>query len=193
MLKINKENIWVMWPDFLADNFIDYPSNKIFDYRGNFNFLIEFQLSDVVTNKMTLFAKLPTYFGIDIEISGLLAIFNEEGDETKYLTKNYGWEPNKKYKLEITKDGNDIKVTINNELIFDIILKTNLIEDNKPHIIFGSGNFPKNDYNLNYFDGTISYLSIKKDGTLISEHTFEKFIHNKSYDLTNNCNFIHKI
>jgi hypothetical protein len=120
-------------------------------------------------------------------------IFNEEGDETKYLTKNYGWEPNKKYRLEITKDGNDIKVTINNELIFDITLKTNLIVDSKPHIIFGSGNFPKNDYNLNYFDGTISYLSIKKDGTLISEHTFEKFIHNKSYDLTNNCNFIHKI
>jgi hypothetical protein len=142
---------------------------------------------------MTLFAKLPTYFGIDIEISGLLVIFNEEGGKTKYLTKNYGWEPNKKYRLEITKDGNDIKVTINNESIFDITLKTNLIEDNKPHIIFGSGNFPKNDYNLNYFDGTISYLSIKKDGTLISEHTFEKFIHNKSYDLTNNCNFIHKI
>lgn len=193
MLKINKDNIWVMWPDFLVDNFIDYPSNKIFDYSGNFNFLLKFKLADIVKEKMTLFAKLPTYFGIDIENYGALIVYNEDGSNTKYLTKDYKWVPNKEYILEIKKESNNINITINDELLFEITLKTKLVEDERPHIIFGSGNFPKNGYNLNYFDGAINYLSIIKDGQLISEHKFEKFIHNKSYDLTNNCNFIHKI
>lgn len=182
-----------MWPDFLVDNFIDYPSNRIFDYEGDFNFLLEFRLSNEVTDKMTLFAKLPTYFGVDIESHGILLIFNELGEKTKYHTKNYTWYPDTKYKLEIIKRANNITLSINDELLFDIKLKTNLAMDDRPHIIFGSGNFPKNGYNLNYFDGTISYLSIIKDNVLISEHTFDMFIHNKSYDLTNNCNFIHKI
>lgn len=193
MLKINRESIWVMWPDFLVDNFIDYPSNKIFDYEGDFNFIIEFKLSDIVKEKMTLFAKLPTYFGIDVESYGLLIIYNEEGADTKYLTKNYQWVPNKKYSLEIIKSGFNIKLSINDELLFDIDLSTKLVSDERPHIIFGSGNFPKNGFNLNYFDGFLCYLSIKKDDVLISEHRFDKFIHNKSYDLTNNCNFLHKI
>ncbi len=193
MLKINRESIWVMWPDFLVDNFIDYPSNKIFDYEGDFNFIIEFKLSDIVKEKMTLFAKLPTYFGIDVESYGLLIIYNEEGVDTKYLTKNYQWVPNKKYSLEIIKSGFNIKLSINDELLFDIDLSTKLVSDERPHIIFGSGNFPKNGFNLNYFDGFLCYLSIKKDDVLISEHRFDKFIHNKSYDLTNNCNFLHKI
>jgi hypothetical protein len=193
MLKINKDNIWVMWPDFLVDNFIEYPSNKIFDYEGDFNFSLEFKLSNIVNEKMTLFAKLPTYFGIDIESHGLLMVYSEEGNDTKYLTKNYQWVPNKKYSLEIIKSGFNIKLSINDELLFDIDLSTKLVSDERPHIIFGSGNFPKNGFNLNYFDGVLCYLSIKKDNVLISEHTFDKFIHNKSYDLTNNCNFLHKI
>jgi hypothetical protein len=142
---------------------------------------------------MTLFAKLPTYFGIDVESYGLLIIYNEEGADTKYLTKNYQWVPNKKYSLEIIKSGFNIKLSINDELLFNIDLSTKLVSDERPHIIFGSGNFPKNGFNLNYFDGVLCYLSIKKDDVLISEHTFDKFIHNKSYDLTNNCNFLHKI
>ncbi len=193
MLKIDKDNIWVMWPDFLVDNFIDYPSNKIFDYEGDFKFLIEFKLSDIVKNKMTLFAKLPTYFGVDIEEYGILLIVNEDGEETKYITKDHQWVPNKRYKLEIEKLGKSIKLKIDGLNLIELNLNNKLINDDRPHIIFGSGNFPKNGFNLNYFDGVICYLSITKDNEIISEHRFEKFIHNKSYDLTDNCNFIHKI
>ena len=36
-------------------------------------------------------------------------------------------------------------------------------------------------------------IEIKKDGVVICKHDFKKIIHNKSFDLTNNCNFINKI
>lgn len=193
MLKINKDNIWVMWPDYLVDNFIEYPSNKIFDYDGDFSFFLIFKISKPIIEKMTLFAKLPTYFGIDIENDGLLLIINEENKKTKYITKYYEWITNKQYELEIKKTKNIIEILINNESIVYLELKNTLKKDEKPHIIFGAGNFPKNGFNLNYFSGDLTYLSIKKDNELISEHKFDKFIHNKSYDLTNNCNFIHKI
>ena len=193
MLKIDKDSIWVMWPDFLVDNFIDYPSNKIFGHDGNFNFTIEFEILKEVVEKMTLFAKLPSYFGIDIEENGLLLILNEDSTETKYLNKDYDWGVGKRYKLIVGKFENTIKIILNDELILTHILNRNLVLDVSPHIIFGSGNFPKNGFNLNYFYGNIHYLSIEKDGEILSEHTFDKFIHNKSYDLTGNCNFIHKI
>ena len=44
-----------------------------------------------------------------------------------------------------------------------------------------------------YFSFILEYLLIEKDNEIIAEHTFEKYIHNKSFDLTGNCNFIHKI
>ena len=62
-----------------------------------------------------------------------------------------------------------------------------------PHIIFGAGNFPKNNFNLNYTDFDLHEFKLSVDGELVSHHTFEKFIHDKSFDLTENCNFIHKV
>ena len=65
--------------------------------------------------------------------------------------------------------------------------------DESPHIIFGAGNFPKNGFNLNYTDFNLHEFKLEVDGELVSHHTFEKFIHDKSYDITDNCNFIHKL
>lgn len=193
MLKIDKGEPWVMWPDILVGNFIDVPSNKIFDYNCDFEFKLSFVIPEEIKKKSTLFAKLPSYMGIDIESYGMLFIVTQVDVETKYITSEFTWELNREYELAITRVGKTIKVFLDGQEMIKTELMTSIPYDHNSHIVFGAGNFPQNGFNLNYFSVILKYLSIKKEGVLISEHLFDKFIHNKSFDNTNNCNFIYKI
>jgi hypothetical protein len=193
MLRVEEGEPWVMWPDNLVANFIDYPANKIFDYNGEFEFKLVFELIEPIRRKSTLFSKLPSYFGIDLEEYGLLLIVTEDTKDTQYIFANQTWEVGKKYELIINKQFDFITITINGTQYIRYEVLSKLAKDDISHIILGAGNFPKNGFNLNYFSYILHYISIEKEGMMISEHSFEKFIHNKSYDTTNNCNFIHKI
>lgn len=193
MLKIVKGNPWVMWPDSLVENFIDEPANKILDYSGYFDFILTFELPELVTEKSTLFSKLPSYFGVDIEVNGLTIILNEKERTAKYMFVDFIWMPNEKYNLEIIQRNKIIIVKINGETLLNYQIETELSSDGISHIIFGAGNFPKNNFNLNYIDVILHQFEIVKEGVTISKHNFETFIHNKSFDETGNCNFIHKI
>ena len=83
---------------------------------------------------------------------------------------------------------------LNGEVILNVDLsERELGLDHSPHIIFGAGNFPKNKTNTNYTEFEFHKFKLITDGRLISEHTFEEFIHNKSVDISGNCNFLHKI
>ncbi len=193
MLKIEEGKPWVMWPDILVANFIDYPANKILDYDGNFVFKIKFELTKPIKKKSTLFSKLPSYFGIDLEEYGLLLIVTDNTKKTDYLFGNNIWNVGEIYELEIKKINNVIQVMLNGTSLINYELKNDLALDDISHIIFGAGNFPKNGFNLNYSELILHYLSITKDETVIAEHYFNQFIHNKSFDETGNCNFIHLI
>ena len=193
MLKIVKGNPWVMWPDSLVENFIDEPANKILDYSGDFDFILTFELPELVTEKSTLFSKLPSYFGVDIEVNGLTIILNEKEGNVKYNFIDFTWSVNKNYNLEILNRNKTIILKINGEILLEYQIETELSSDDISHIIFGAGNFPKNGFNLNYIDVFLHKFEIIKEGVTISKHNFETFIHNKSFDETGNCNFIHKI
>lgn len=193
MLRIEEGKPWVMWPNLLVANFINDPANKIFDHDGNYEVLLYFKLPNQITKKSTLFSKLPSYFGIDLEENGLLLIVTEETKITEYITGDYKWETGKDYILKIIKAKNEVNIFINDIKCITYTIKTSLAKDDLSHIVFGAGNFPKNGFNLNYLSVDINYLSIKKDNLLIAEHLFDRFIHNKSYDKTGNCNFIHSI
>lgn len=193
MLKINKGEPWVMWPDSMVTNFIEYPANKIFEYDGNYKFILTFELNEDIVSKSTLFSKLPSYLGIDLELNGITFIVTEIDMNTVYEFKNYIWQSNKEYKLVIEKINNKINILINNEVMFEYVIKNKIASDNISHILFGAGNFPKNGINLNYTNVTLHQLEIIKENSLICKHEFKTFIHNKSFDETDNCNFIHKI
>lgn len=193
MLKIKEGEPWVMWPNNLVDNFVDFPANKIFDYDGNFDFKVVFEFETPITKKCSLFSKLPDYVGVDIEEYGFTFIFTDETKHTEYIFTDYKWEPNKVYNLHIKKRKNVISLYINESLIFNEFLKNKLASDDISHIIFGAGNFPKNNFNLNYFSVILHNVEVVKEKEVISKHEFETFIHDKSFDLTNNCNFIYKI
>ena len=193
MLKIEEGKPWVMWPDILVANFIDYPANKILDYDGDFTFKLKFELTKPVKKKSTLFSKLPSYFGIDLEEYGLLLIVTDESKHTDYLFADNIWNVGEIYCLTIRKISNTISILLNHRVVINYKLKHKLASDDISHIIFGAGNFPKNGFNLNYSELNLHYLSITKDDTVIAEHNFNQFIHNKSFDETGNCNFIHLI
>lgn len=193
MLRIKEGEPWVMWPNNLVDNFLELPSNRIFDYNCDFEFNIVFELTDEILSKSTLFAKLPSYLGIDLESQGILFILSEEGLDTRYITHQHSWNVGKKYDLLIKRVNKTLTIDLDSTTIINIDLITSIPDDSNSHIVFGAGNFPQNGFNLNYLSVILHYLSIKKEGVLISEHLFEKFINNKSFDQTNNCNFIYKI
>ena len=193
MLKIKEGEPWIMWPNILGQKFIKDPANHIFDHEGDFSFRIIFELEEVVTKKSTLFAKLPSSFGIDLEDYGILLIVTDNLGKTEYLTCNFQWETNRKYNLLISKEEDAVTVYMDGDALTLYFIGDKLAADENSHIIFGAGNFPKNGFNLNYLGVTLHELEIIRDAETISKHVFEEFIHGKSYDLTDNCNFIHQI
>lgn len=193
MLKIESGKPWIMWPDIMANNFIDNPANKVFDSEGDFKFIIIFELEEPVKEKGTLFAKLPSYFGFDLEDYGFMLIVTEKDTDPEYITINFEWELNKKYELIVKKISGVLSVTLNEVTYITKFLKKGIAGDPNSHIIFGSGNFPKNGFNLNYREFTVHEMEIFKDGDLICQHDFKEFVFGKYVDVTGNCNFIHKI
>jgi hypothetical protein len=193
MLKINKGEPWIMWPNLLGQNFVKDPANLIFDHDGDFKFRLVFEIEEEIKEKSTLFAKLPSYFGFDLEEYGFLFIVTDDKGESEYLSSNFQWVPGEKYELTIKKIDGVITISIDDIPQLLYFVKDKLASDDNSHIIFGAGNFPKNGFNLNYASFIMHELEIMKDGKTMAKHEFERFVHNKSYDLTDNCNFIHKI
>lgn len=193
MLKIEEGKPWVMWPNLLVSNFNDDPANKIFDHSGNYEFILSFGLPNKIKTKGTLFSKLPTYFGVDLYENGLTLIVTDYMNNATYKSITYKWDKGGKYDLKIIKNGSLIDLYLNNVYKLNHTLDNPLKKDDLSHIIFGAGNFPRNGFNLNYLALEIEYLLIKKDEIPIAEHFFDSFIHNKSFDKTGNCNFIHLI
>lgn len=193
MLRIDSGSPWIMWPDSIVENFIENPANKVFDSEKNFTFRTVFSLPKDITGKSTLFSKLPSYFGIDLEIDGMTFIVSYETGYTNYTHVKYNWQIEKEYDLVIVREEKEMYFFVNRENILNFTLRDKLASDNTSHIIFGAGNFPKNGFNLNYLGVDLKKLQIFQENTLIAEHDFDIFIYSKSFDKTENCNFIHKI
>ena len=192
MLRIEEGSPWAMWPNNLVDNFIDNPANKIFDHEGTFVFKLVFELTELITKRSCLFAKLPSYLGIDLDHDGMSFLFTCDG-ETDYRFTKYDWKVGVEYELIIIKVENRVGISLNGVTVVDLTLKSKLDGDHNSHLVFGAGNFPKNGFNLNYTNLILYKLVIERDNKIIAEHDFDIFIHNKSFDKTGNCNFIHKI
>ena len=193
MLRVDKGSPWIMWPNSMVENFIENPANRVFDYEKDFLFKLVFSLPNPITEKSTLFSKLPSYFGIDLEVEGMTFIVSYKTRQTEYVHVKHKWQIKTDYELVIGRKEKELYFFVNRENILNFTLRDKLSSDSTSHIIFGAGNFPKNGFNLNYLDVDLQKLQIFQENTLIAEHDFDIFIYNKSFDKTENCNFIHKI
>lgn len=194
MLEIRKGNPWIFWPSSICDTFPLNPSNKKLNGKSSFILDINFTLLDDRKEKKTIFSLLPMYSGYDCDNGCDIFLYNDgEKTHTKVLPNLV--LSNKKTNIKFEYIYNQsIELSVNNIIQTRVEMKDKTLGySESPHIIFGAGNFPKNNFNLNYTDIDFHEFKLTIDGVLTSHHTFEKFIHDKSFDLTENCNFIHKI
>lgn len=210
---------WLLWPDTVSYGINKGEIGKVFEGENDFTLSMRVKVLSKEPSKRTLFAKLPNYMGLDVENenNNLLFICNFEQDgqvEAEYLFINneLGWDWNF-ITVRYNKGVNFLEVLINDIVVLEKMLKPNqkLSVGNDPHILFGSGNFPHNGFNLNYCEYDIDYLLISKKYLSFKDinhvyqtketdnvgavglYDFKEKTNYKVYDFTGNCNFIHKI
>ena len=192
MLEIRKGNPWIFWPSSICDTFPTDPANKKLNGKHSFKLEFDFTLLDDSNEKKTIFSMLPMYSGFDVDNGCDIFLYNIGETKTKVLPKlvKVGEKTNIKFEYIY---GKRITLYINDKEYSVELNDEELGFDESPHIVFGAGNFPKNGFNLNYTDFNLHNFKLEVNDELISHHEFKKFIHDKSYDLTGNCNFIHKL
>jgi len=192
MLEIRKGNPWIFWPSSICDTFPTDPANKKLNGKYSFKLEFDFTLLDDSNEKKTIFSMLPMYSGFDVDNGCDIFLYNIGETQTKVLPKLVKVGENTNIKFEYIY-GKRITLYINDKEYSVELNEEELGFDESPHIVFGAGNFPKNGFNLNYTDFNLHNFKLEVNDELISHHEFKKFIHDKSYDLTGNCNFIHKL
>lgn len=194
MLKINKGNPWLFWPSSICETFPEHPSNLLLTGDKEFSFTIEFTMQDDSIDHKTIFALLPRYSGLDVYVDKSIFTITYE-DETVYYDIGDVIKPFEKTIvtfLHLPKE--KLVVFINKKVVVeeDLTNKTFGLSE-APHIVFAAGNFPKNDFNLNYVDLDLHNFNIKHEGKTITNHDFQQQIFDKFVDTTDNLNFIHKL
>ena len=194
MLNIKKGEPWVFWPSSICDTFPENPCNKLLSGEHSFEFTIDFKLVEDVVQQSTVFTLIPRYTGLDLFPNETVITITFE-DEARYyrLPPMISKGENTSIKFD-HKPKQYIKVFINNKEVVSESLHDKVFGiTESPHIIFGAGNFPVNNFNLNYVELELLRFSVFQDGNILADHFFEKQIFDKFVDITGNLNFIHKI
>lgn len=194
MLSIKKGQPWIFWPSSICDSLPEKPGNRILSGDKYFKLTLDYITRETTDNQRTLFTIVPRFTGLDLYGNKSVLTVTCE-DKADYIDINYIAIENEKTKLVIEHQPEVFfNLFINNNLIHSLDLKGRSfgIADS-PHLILGAGNFPKNEFNLNYLDVDFLEFKLEDENSIIAHHTFEEFIFDKSVDLTGNCNFIHKL
>lgn len=214
---INNSEPWLLWPDKVSYGLNKGEIGKTFEGYTDFTLAMNIKILTKSETKRTMFAKLPNYCGVDLESNNklllILKLLKNNEETYRYIISDESL--NDDYNMIIfryLKHKNIVDVSINDNVVIQYNLENNeqLTIGNEPHIIFGSGNFPHNGFNLNYCSYDINFLLISKsyklydeiliinnnimiDESIIGLYDFNKYTDFKVYDLSENCNFLHKI
>jgi len=208
---------WLLWPSISSYGINTGNISETFEGNTDFTLAINIMALSPKSAKRTVFAKLPNYCGIDIEENNtpllILSLLKNGKEIYKYLTSQI--IINEGFNILIYRYSalnKTLEVLVNEEIAISYQLENDEILSSgvEPHIIFGAGNFPKNNFNLNYFSFQTDFIliaksyktfseivKIKTDGvfeeSVVGLYDFKKHTDYKIYDLSKNCNFIHKI
>lgn len=216
---IKKEEPWLLWPNKSSHGISNGDIHTTFEGETDFTFSIRFKVISTEPNKRTIFAKLPTYFGLDVENdnNNILFICKTVLNgviEPKYifLNEQLGWDYNL-VTIRYSKKYNILNISINSNIVYELQLKEGEVFESSDdaHFIFGAGNFPHNNFNLNYSEFDIDFLCISKEYmelTRINElienpnqknddvvglYDFKEKTEYQIYDFTKNSNLIHRM
>lgn len=194
MLNINKGEPWIFWPNSICDTLPENPANKVLSGDQYFKITFDLELTDTSDNQKTLFTIVPRYTGLDLFYDKMkLTITCEE--EVHYIDLPLLITRNERVVIVLEHLPKEyFRLFINNNEVYSHSLMNESfgIADN-PHVIIGAGNFPKNDFNLNYTSFNLFEFKVEDKKEVLAHHLFNEYIFDKSVDITDNCNFIHKL
>lgn len=217
-MEIKEGHPWLLWPDSVSFNINKGDIMRTFEGESDFTLSMRLQLLSKHTEKKTIFAKLPNYVGVDLieNTNQFLLILNldKEGEQSwHYLSSDFKLDYEYHFlTLRYSLETNNIQLLLDDFIVIEYQLQDNekLSSEDQSHIIFGSGNFPKNKFNLNYTSYNTDFLMITKEYLTFDQikdsyqsdrptkktvgfYDFKEKTDYKIYDKTGNCNFIHKI
>ena len=194
MLKIDKGEPWLFWPSSICETFPEKPANLILSGEYNFELELSFILKDESQEQKSIFTIVPHYTGLDLYNDQTVFTVTFE-DKARYYRLPRTISPHKVTNIRIEhKVKEHFKIFIDKEeVVSESLVDKVLGKCPHPHIIFGAGNFPKNNFNLNYTDINLLRFSLFQNDSLLADHFFEERIFDKYVDVTGNLNFIHKV
>ena len=214
---IQQEQPWLLWPKKSSHGISSGDIHNVYEGDNDFTLSFRIKVLSKEPNKRTIFAKLPNYFGIDVENdnNNILFIYKTEKDgvvEPKYIFINdeLGWDWNF-LTIRYSKKYNILDLVINNNVVYETQFESGEVfeKSDDAHYIFGAGNFPHNNFNLNYSEYDIDFLLISREYTQLSDiyelyedfdkktenvvglYNFDKKTDYQIYDFSENSNFIH--
>ena len=203
---------WLMWPDKVSFGINKGNIGDILEGKTDFTLSIELNIMTYTNNKRTIFAKLPNYCGIDLDVDDrlllILKLVKNNEEYHKYIMSDESLPSGfNLLTYQYSKKNRTITILINSLCVISYIMDIDeeLTQGIEPHIIFGAGNFPHNDFNLNYCSFDLNFLMLSKsyktyeeilniknnntkDDTIIALFDFKNYTNYKVYD-----NFLHKI
>lgn len=191
MLNIKNKEPWAFWPTRVCPSFFKLAGNQVISGKYNFKLELDFTLKKVYGEKSTIFSILPIYTSLNYynEHMSNIDVHTENGMDWKEIKDTIFI--NKRHKVIVENQaGSAFTVSIDNKEV----IKTQKFSSVKdPQLLFGAGNFPWHNENHHYCDLDLHEFKLYHEKKLISHNFFTKFIYEKSFDITNNCNFIHKV
>lgn len=191
MIGISRRQPWLFWPNSICPSFSDKAAADIL--KGDKYYDLEIEFSFTGMGKKDLFGIVPNYTGFSVvDKRVFLGIGYHDNDEWFGLEEFI--EPGKKHSVKfINKPNESLVVILNSREIYkaDLNARPLAIMDN-PQMFLGAAYWPTKDES-DEIDFHLYKLIISSDKEMLAHHTFEKFIHSKSFDLTDNCNFLHKL
>lgn len=197
MKNIKADETWVLWPTKICPSFYDLGGNQMISGDYNFSFEFEFKINEISKNsgeRGTILSINPDYFVLHYYSEYLSAIhMSTNGSESHNLHQDipYTIKVGQTHKLRVENIAfSDFIVYIDDK---KVLSTQNFTTTKDPQIFFGSETFPWGTPDLNSCDLDLISFKLYHDNVLVSNHDFNNIIHNKFVDLTNNCNFIHKL
>lgn len=194
MRNIKADETWALWPTKICPSFHDLAANQMISGNHNFVLEFEFRINSINGERGTILSVNPNYFVLHYYNEYLSAVhMANNGSPTHNVHQDipYKIKLGQTHKLKIENlDNSGFFVYIDDE---KVVSTENFVTTNDPQIFLGSERFPWLSPDLNSCDLDLFDFRIYHNNVLVCEHDFENIIHNKFVDLTNNCNFIHKL
>lgn len=191
MISISRKNPWLFWPNSICPSFS--PKSASDAINGGSYYNLEIKFSYTPGNKKDLFGIVPNYTGFSV-VDDRVFLGIGYHDKDDWFAVDYYIKPDTIYTVRFEhKPKNTLDIFINDDAIYSasLVQRPLAVMDN-PQMFLGAAYWPTKDES-DEIDYNLYELKISSENELLAHHTFTKFIHSKSFDITDNCNFIHKL